>query len=58
MASAVSAEEQNRALAGLAIAARLGVSAGAVGQVRDEEKGKIVNCQLGCFGSGKSKPKL
>jgi hypothetical protein len=39
--------------AALAIAARLGVSAGAVGQVCNEEKIKIVNCQLGCFGAGR-----
>ena len=38
----------------LALAARLGVPAGRLGRLCDEMDVRIINCQLGCFGSTKA----
>lgn len=55
LADAVKAAAEDRRLAcadALAIAARLGVEPRAVGQAANALGIKIVDCQLGCFGSG------
>ena len=41
----------------LAAAERLGVSPGRIGKLCNEQEIRIVNCQLGCFGTKRSRPR-
>jgi len=41
----------------LATATRLGISPGRIGQVCNRHEIRIINCQLGCFGTQRSKPR-